>query len=235
MPWRTRMKHRHGVARAVVLICMSTALGCAWPLSSRWTVNHALAPGASTSAPKAADGDILTWEDVTDVTVLFDAPRWVREVALHSDEVIAADLFVRTADGSSWRHVGSNPRGPGRMRMRVRYDGRVTGVRVAVRESTTDVPLRAALWDESYAAAFPLAFAQVNERRGIAYQRALARAGFAAPLRYIDPEEEADLQARLAADESVKLATRAGALRAPARIAEVEALGPATEDDESPR
>ena len=232
MHWRRTTTPRR---LALALVLVVAGVGCGWPLSSPLAVNHTLAVGARTSASMATDGDLLTCEDVTEVVVLFDSPRTVGEVVLHSEEVIVADLAVRGVDGSTWQHVGSNPRGPGKMRMRVRYDGPVTGVRVAVRESTNDVPLRAALWDEAYAAAFPLAFVQISARRGIAYQRALARRGFQTPLQYIDPAKDADLEARLAADESVKLAGRAGALRAPACIAEVEALGPPVDDVELAR
>ena len=189
--------------------------------------NFALLPDTKADDPAWTDGDRNSaGAPALDAYVVLSEPRAIRKVVVRSSEVLTCDLYVWDVDTAGWVAAGRKANGPGKMTFDVDWPGLITGVRAEVRASTADEPLRLVAWQEAYAANYQDIFDQVSTRRGRAYLTAIARYGFKIPLPYIDPAEEADLQARLKADEIVAKAKREGLIRAPALIEEIEVLGP---------
>jgi hypothetical protein len=216
----------------VFVLWMGILAGCGIvvPFQSRQWVNYALQADVQTSDKALIDGDPTSAGARTlQAYVILPEPHPIQEVIVYSDEVLRFEMFVRELTSPDWRSTGTRRDGPGKMIVSFKKSFLITAVRLEVRESTTETEVRARLWEEAYRLAFEKAIVELENRSGPAYQKALARRGYVTPLPYINPVEEADIQARVLADEVLKEAQKAGKTRTPARIGEIELLGPPRE------
>ncbi len=210
------------VGFALVCGCGGLLRGGAGPLA-----NYALLPDSHSDDAAWTDGDVATpGAPTVEAYVLLAESRVVRKVVVHSSEVLVCAVDVWDIGKSAWVGVDTKRNGPGKLTFDLKPAVVVTGVRARVLESVGDEALGLAAWEEAYRQGYPAIHQQIATRRGPAYSAALARRGFAAPRPYIDVAKEADLQARIRADEVVARAKREGRIRSPAAIEEIEVLGP---------
>ena len=213
---------------ACVVFVLPVLMGCGGLFASQATglSNFALLPNTQSDDPAWMDGDLTTaGAPVVEAYVVLEEPHVVEKVIVRSSEVMTCDLFVWDADAELWTRVGRQRNGPGRIKFDLDPPTRISSVRVEVLASTADAVIQWELWQEAYLQSYTDAFEQIESRSGQAYVKALARYGFRVPRPYMDPAEEADLQARHYAEDAVATAKRLDQLRAAAIIEEIEILG----------